>query len=183
MDQSVLIWRLFHNHLWQAHMYYYIWSCLCHGEIPLVFLRVALELYALGFITSSTPVTIVWICPVRQKWATYMCSWPDKLRFVRFVSKNDTQLIPDPVKPKYGNQPGYQIISINLWTISLIPSCKVCSKPSWSCTLGSTMLTAPLRWVWPVLQDHKLVNPRGHLCFTCFDSFIVQFCVWSSASL
>ena len=32
---------------------------------------------------------------------------------------------------------------------SLIPSCKVCSKPSWSCmgTLGSTMLTAPLRWV------------------------------------
>ena len=33
---------------------------------------------------------------------------------------------------------------------SLIPSCKVCSKPSWSCTPGSTMLTAPLKWGWPM---------------------------------
>ena len=33
---------------------------------------------------------------------------------------------------------------------SLISACKLCSKPSWWCmgTLGSTMLTVPLRWVW-----------------------------------
>ena len=35
-------------------------------------------------------------------------------------------------------------------TSSLIPSCRVCSKQRWSCTLGSTMVTDPLRWGRPV---------------------------------
>ena len=33
---------------------------------------------------------------------------------------------------------------------SLIPSCKVCSKSSWSCTHGSIMLTTALRRGWRV---------------------------------
>ena len=49
-----------------------------------------------------------------EKWATYMCSWIDKLQFVCFVSQNDTQLMLDPAKPNDGNQPGYQTICINL---------------------------------------------------------------------
>ena len=28
----------------------------------------------------------------------------------------------------------------------------------------------------------SVINQGGHLCFDCFESFIVQFCVWSSAS-
>ena len=116
-DQAVLNWRLSQLPR-QSYVYYYNWSRLCHGLMPLRFLRVAVELCALGFSAGSLPVTTVWICPVSQKWSIYRCSWPDKLRFVRFVSKSDTQLMLDPANLKDQNRSGYKTLSIKLWTIS-----------------------------------------------------------------
>ena len=43
----------------QAYVYYLIWWCVWHGANPPLFRRVAVELHALGFSTSSPPVTIM----------------------------------------------------------------------------------------------------------------------------
>ena len=44
---------------------------------------------------------------------------------------------------------------------SLTPTCKVCSKLSWSCMgpLGRTMLTAPLRWCWEEDEAGEWILP------------------------